>query len=73
MNANMSTLTLTVSGMSCMGCVNSVKNLVSALPGVSVVQIDLASGRVEVTHDPARVDVQAIHQAIEGGGYQVAP
>lgn len=71
MNTSMNTLTLTVSGMSCMGCVNSVKNLVSALPGVSAVQVDLASGRVDVTHDPARADVQAIRQAIEGGGYQV--
>lgn len=67
----MNTLTLTVSGMSCMGCVNSVKNLVSALPGVSGVQVDLASGRVEVTHDPVQADVQAVRQAIEGGGYQV--
>lgn len=68
----MNTLILTVSGMSCMGCVNSVKNLVSALPGVTGVQVDLASGRVEVSHDPARADAQAIRQAIEGGGYQVA-
>ena len=67
----MNTLTLTVSGMSCMGCVNSVKNLVSALPGVSGVQVDLASGRVEVNHDPAQADLQAVRQAIEGGGYQV--
>jgi copper chaperone len=67
----MNTLTLTVSGMSCMGCVNSVKNLVSALPGVASVQVDLASGRVEVGHDPARASVDAIRQAIEGGGYQV--
>lgn len=67
----MNTLTLTVSGMSCMGCVNSVKNLVSALPGVASVQVDLASGRVEVGHDPARASADAIRQAIEGGGYQV--
>ncbi len=69
----MNTLILTVSGMSCMGCVNSVKNLLAALPGVTGTQIDLASGRVEVIHDPARVDTQAIRQAIEGGGYQVVP
>lgn len=67
----MNTLNLNVTGMTCMGCVNSVKNLVSALPGVTGVQVDLASGRVEVTHDPARADAAAIRQAIEGGGYQV--
>jgi copper chaperone len=67
----MNTLTLTVSGMTCMGCVNSVKKLVGALPGVSGVQVDLASGRVDVTHDPARASPEAIRVAIEGGGYQV--
>ncbi|MDO9227315.1 MAG: cation transporter [Pseudomonadota bacterium] len=67
----MNTLTLTVSGMSCMGCVNSVKNLVSALPGIGEVQVDLASGRVVVTHDPAQAGIEAIRAAIEGGGYEV--
>jgi copper chaperone len=67
----MNTTILTVTGMRCMGCVNSVKNLVSALPGVAGVQVDLASGRVDVVHDPALADVPAIRQAIEDGGYQV--
>lgn len=68
----MNTLTLTVTGMSCMGCVNSVKKLVCALPGIADVQVDLASGRVEVTHDPAQSDRQTIRQAITDGGYGVA-
>ena len=68
----MNTLTLTVTGMSCMGCVNSVKSLVSALPGIASVQVDLASGRVEVAHDPAQSSRQAICQAIVEGGYGVA-
>lgn len=67
----MNTLILTVSGMSCMGCVNSVKNLVSALPGVTSVNVDLASGKVEVNHDPILANAQAVRQAIEDGGYQV--
>lgn len=68
----MNTLTLTVTGMSCMGCVNSVKNLVGALPGIADVRVDLGSGRVEVDHDPKQSDLQAIRQAIEDGGYGVA-
>lgn len=67
----MNTLTLTVSGMSCMGCVNSVKNLVGALPGVGEVQVDLASGRVSVAHDPALASPDAIRAAVDDGGYQV--
>jgi copper chaperone len=68
----MNTLTLTVTGMSCMGCVNSVKNLLNALPGITRVDIDLASGRVDVTHDPAQADAAAIRAAIEDGGYGIA-
>ena len=67
----MNILTLKVSGMSCMGWVNSVKNLVGALPGIGRVEVDLASGRVDVEHDPARADPEAIRAAIEDGGYQV--
>jgi len=68
----MNTLILSVTGMSCMGCVNSVKKLVSALPGIANIEIDLASGRVEVKHDPAQTDVAAIRAAIEDGGYGIA-
>jgi copper chaperone len=68
----MNTLILNVTGMSCMGCVNSVKNLVGALPGIAQIDIDLASGRVEVKHDPAQADAAAIRAAIEEGGYGIA-
>ncbi|OYY93155.1 MAG: hypothetical protein B7Y41_12575 [Hydrogenophilales bacterium 28-61-23] len=67
----MNTLTLTVTGMSCMGCVNSVKNLVGALPGVTQVEVDLASGRVEIKHDPAQTETSDIRAAIEDGGYGI--
>lgn len=67
----MNTLNLSVAGMSCMGCVNSVKRLVSALPGVAGVEVDLASGKVLISHDAALTDTNGIRAAIEGGGYQV--
>lgn len=67
----MNTLTLQVGGMSCMGCVNSVKDRVSTLPGVAQVEVALDAGRVTVLHDPAAVDAAAITQAIERAGFQV--
>lgn len=67
----MNILTLSVSGMSCMGCVNAVKNLLGALPGVDSVEVDLSSGRVAVTHDPVLASAQSIRQAIEAAGYAV--
>lgn len=63
--------TLMVDGMSCMGCVNSVKNLLRALPGIGQVEVDLGQGRVEVEHDPASTSLEQLRAAIEAGGYQV--
>jgi len=68
----MNTLTLNVKGMSCMGCVRTVKSLVSALPGIERVDVDLGSGRVEVTHNPEQADEQTIRRVITDGGYTVA-
>jgi len=68
----MNTLILNVTGMSCMGCVNSVKNLVGALPGIQSIEIDLATGKVEVQHDPTQTDAASIRAAIEDGGYGIA-
>ena len=67
----MNILNLNVTGMSCMGCVNSVRNLVGALPGIAGVEIDLASGKVEIKHDPALCDAATIRAAIEEGGYGI--
>lgn len=68
---NMETIILKVGGMSCMGCVNSVKSLLSQLPGVTRVEVDLAGGRAAVDYDPAQVHPDALRNAIRDGGYQV--
>lgn len=67
----MNTTTLKVTGMSCMGCVRSVKALLEALPGVGQVEVDLASGRVDVSHDPNLASTDALRAAINDGGYSV--
>jgi copper chaperone len=68
----METLNLTVTGMTCMGCVNSVKNLLGALPGVARIDIDLASGRVDIDYTADAIQPQQLRQAIEDGGYGIA-
>lgn len=68
----MEIITFNVTGMSCMGCVNSVKNLLGALPGVGKIEIDLASGRVSVETDASQSPAAALKQAIEDGGYGVS-
>lgn len=68
----MTTATYTVNGMTCGHCVSSVTEEVTALPGVTDVQVELESGRLTVTGDAAR-DTDAVRGAVEEAGYTLAP
>lgn len=63
--------TLDVRGMSCGHCEKSVKGALEALPGVSGVEVHLNTGKVDVTYDEAKTDIEAIREAIEEQGYDV--
>ena len=67
----MSTATYTVVGMTCGHCVNAVTGEVAQLPGVTAVDVDLASGGLTVT-SAAPVDESAVRAAVEEAGYEVA-
>jgi copper chaperone len=60
----------TVNGMTCSHCVLSVREEISEIPGVSAVDVDLASGRVSVTG--RQVGDDAVREAIAEAGYEVA-
>jgi copper chaperone len=67
----MTTATYTVSGMTCGHCVSAVTEEVTAVPGVTGVDVDLASGRLTVTID-APVDESAVRAAVDEAGYELA-
>ena len=67
----MTTATYTVTGMTCGHCVSSVTEEVSQVPGVTAVDIDLATGGLTVTSE-APVDESAVRAAVEEAGYEVA-
>jgi copper chaperone len=67
----MSVQTITVAGMTCAHCVSSVREEVGGIPGVTGVDVDLATGRVTIRSE-AQVDVAAINDAVAEAGYQVA-
>ncbi|SCL18044.1 copper ion binding protein [Micromonospora rhizosphaerae] len=66
----MVTTTYQVQGMTCGHCVNSVSAEVGALPGVSDVQVDLASGRVTVTSE-SPLDTDTVRAAVDEAGYDL--
>jgi copper chaperone CopZ len=57
--------------MTCGHCVNAVTEEVSAGPGVTAVDVDLASGGLTVTSTET-VDDGAVRAAVEEAGYEVA-
>ncbi|SES68070.1 copper chaperone [Salinibacillus kushneri] len=63
--------TVNVQGMSCGHCVQSVKGALESLDGVSKAEVDLSTGKVEVTYDDSKVTVEAMNDAIEEQGYDV--
>lgn len=64
------TTTYTVQGMTCSHCVSSVSAAVSALPGVSNVEVDLATGAVTVTSEQP-LDTGVVRAAVDEAGYQL--
>ncbi|MCL6555341.1 MAG: copper ion binding protein [Burkholderiales bacterium] len=65
-------ITLDVKGMTCGGCANSVKRVLTAIDGVSLVEVDLNTGRVDVNYDPARARPEQLKTAIREAGYEVS-
>ena len=67
----MTTTTYSVNGMTCGHCVSAVTEEVTQVPGVTGVEVDLASGGLTVSSE-APVDEDAVRAAVEEAGYEVA-
>jgi copper chaperone CopZ len=67
----MTATTFTVEGMTCEHCVEAVSGELSKLPGVEHVDVDLASGRVEVT-STGPIEDAALRAAVDEAGYVVS-
>lgn len=66
----MATTTFQVKGMTCGHCAGAVTSEVSAITGVSDVQVSLETGTVTVTaSEPVSQD--AVREAVDEAGYQL--
>ena len=66
-----STATFTVSGMTCEHCVASVSDEVLEIAGVTVVEVELPTGRLTVTSDQP-VSEDAVASAVDEAGYRLS-
>jgi len=62
--------TYTISGMACDHCVLSVREEVSEVAGVRDVDVDLRSGRMDVSGEG--ISDEAVRAAVGEAGYEVA-
>ena len=67
----MSPLVLSIDGMSCHHCLNSVNQALSQLRGVSLQSVRI--GRAELTYDESVIQPEAIIAAVTGAGYPATP
>jgi copper chaperone len=68
----MQTTVLKVKGMTCGGCVRSVKNVLESIQGVTSADVSLEKAQATVTYDPAKADANRMKEAVTDAGYQVA-
>lgn len=68
----METITLKISGMTCMGCVNSVTRVLKSAQGVADARVTLDPAQAVVQYDAALTNPAQLKEAIEDAGYQAA-
>ena len=65
----MDTVIIKVNGMTCGGCVNSVRKAVAAVDGVSSVDVSLPNAQATVVYDAARAKPADFKSAITDAGF----
>ena len=63
---------LPVTGMTCASCAATIEKGLAKLPGVSRVNVNLASEKASIEYDSSRVDIKALMDTISNVGYGVA-
>jgi copper chaperone len=67
----MAIATISVVGMTCDGCVQSVSKAIGSVPGVSKVEVSLERNVATVEYDSARTTEGVLKSAIEDAGYDI--
>lgn len=63
---------ITVTGMTCGGCVNSLTRALKAVNGVDAVTVQLSTGNTSVEYDEHLTSAQQIRLAVQEAGYGIA-
>lgn len=67
----MQTATIRIKGMTCMGCVNSIKNILKNVPGIAQSEVTLDPAQATIQYDPAHTSLNQLKEAIIDAGFEV--
>ncbi len=63
--------TFLVKGMSCQGCVNTVKNVLKKIDGMTKIDVNLKEKEATVIYDPAKTNPKSIKSEFSNLPYQI--
>ncbi|KAB1267917.1 Copper-transporting ATPase 2 [Camelus dromedarius] len=66
------TAVLSIAGMTCMSCVQSIEGLVSQREGVQWISVSLAEGTGMVLYDPSVTSAEELRAAVEDMGFEAS-
>ena len=69
---NMKKMLVTIAGMHCDGCAETIKALLKMEPGVQTSAVSFKERNARILYDPATTSEQRLITAIERGGYKAA-
>lgn len=62
---------LKIAGMTCAMCVVTLENMLSALPGVKQIEVNLANETATLLYEPSKVTLAEMEKAVADSGYSV--
>lgn len=68
----MSETKLKIDGMGCTGCVNTVRNALTEVEGVSSAEVDLETASAKVHYDESKATPEQFLKAVEESGYKAS-
>ena len=67
----MQTATIKIKGMTCMGCVNSIKNVLRNVPGIAQLEVTLDPAQAIIQFDPENTSLSQLKETIIDAGFDV--
>ncbi len=67
----MKTATFKIDGMHCDGCAQTIKALVTTVPGVHAADVSFKDGQARILYEPQTVTEDQLMKTIEKGGFRV--